>query len=271
MSEVAYILGHSEHEIRRLMLQAALLKPITARMLQEAGIESGMRILDLGTGCGDVAMLAAELVGPAGSVVGIDRSDDALAAARERARLAGHSNIRFHRGNAEDFVETVPFDMAIGRYVLIHQADPSVFIRCAASHVRPGGTVAFHEISLRSVPQAYSSVPIYAQCISWLGAAFADAGAQLDLAKRIAQHFRRAGLKHPSSFCEVPVGADADSPIFSWVSLGLRSLLPHIEATGIATAEEVGIDTLEDRLRAAATVADELTFGPEQICCWAKL
>jgi hypothetical protein len=117
----------------------------------------------------------------------------------------------------------------------------------------------------------YSSIPAVAHCLEWLSAAFADAGAHLDMAKRIAQHFRRAGLRHPNSFCEVPVAADDDSPIFSWVSLGLRSLLPHIEATGIATAEEVGIDTLEDRLRAAAAVADEQTFGPEQICCWAKL
>ena len=271
MSEVAYILGHSEHEIRRLMLQATMLKPITARMLQEAGIKPGMRVLDLGSGCGDVAMLAAELVGPAGSVVGIDRNDDALAAARERARLAGHSNIRFHHGNAEDFVETVPFDMAIGRYVLIHQADPTVFIRCAASHVRPGGIVAFHEISLRFIPQVYSSIPVVADCLEWCCAAFADARAHLDMAERVAQHFRRAGLRRPNSFCEMPVAVDADSPLFSWLSLTTRSLLPHIEAAGIATAEEVGIDTLENRMRAAVSIADEQIFGPRQICCWAKL
>ena len=65
------------------MLQAAILKPITERLLREAGLTPGLRVLDLGCGCGDVAMLAAELVGPNGTVVGIDRSADVLAVARQ--------------------------------------------------------------------------------------------------------------------------------------------------------------------------------------------
>ena len=83
MPDVDYILGHSPAEIRRLKLQAGILKPITERLLREAGIAPGMRVLDLGCGAGDVALLAAEMVGPNGAVVGIDRNDDALAAARE--------------------------------------------------------------------------------------------------------------------------------------------------------------------------------------------
>jgi len=70
VSEDNYVLGHSEPEIRRLQTQAAILRPISERLLQSAGIRPGMRVLDLGTGAGDVAMLAAELVGPLGCVVG---------------------------------------------------------------------------------------------------------------------------------------------------------------------------------------------------------
>jgi ubiquinone/menaquinone biosynthesis C-methylase UbiE len=74
MSETTYALGHSSAEIQRLKDQAAMLRPITERLLRSAGIDAGMRVLDLGCGAGDVSMLAAELVGPAGIVVGIDRS-----------------------------------------------------------------------------------------------------------------------------------------------------------------------------------------------------
>src|SRR5215831_15449448 len=63
-----YVLGHSQREIRRLTTQAALLRPITERLLQNAKLAPGMRVLDLGCGAGDVSMLAAEFVGSTGSV-----------------------------------------------------------------------------------------------------------------------------------------------------------------------------------------------------------
>jgi len=66
--ETNYILGHSDAELRRLQAQAAILRPITERLLRSAGIRRGMRVVDLGSGAGDVTMLAAELVGPSGWV-----------------------------------------------------------------------------------------------------------------------------------------------------------------------------------------------------------
>ena len=58
--EAGYILGHSEAEILRLQTQAKILGPITERLLQRAGIRTGMRVLDVGSGAGDVAMLARD-------------------------------------------------------------------------------------------------------------------------------------------------------------------------------------------------------------------
>jgi 2-polyprenyl-3-methyl-5-hydroxy-6-metoxy-1,4-benzoquinol methylase len=71
--DTRYVLGHSEREIDRLIAQAGFIEPITRRFFVEAGIAPGMTILDVGCGVGDVAFLAAELVGPSGEVVGIDR------------------------------------------------------------------------------------------------------------------------------------------------------------------------------------------------------
>ena len=87
-----------------------------------------MRVLDLGCGAGDVSMLAAELVGAAGSVVGIDRSQEAIAVARRRARTAELRHVHFEEATVGAFSGTQPFDMVIGRYVLIHQADPVALI-----------------------------------------------------------------------------------------------------------------------------------------------
>ena len=194
MSDVPYILGHSPAEVRHLMLQAAILKPITERLLREAGLTPGLRVLDLGCGCGDVAMLAAELVGPNGAVVGIDRSAEVLAVARERAQAAGHANIEFRESAAEDFVDQAPFDLAIGRYVLIHQGNPAAFIRSAASHVRRGGIIAFHEIGIYGECQALPPVPLWQQTWSWARAGLRSVMVHPDAGGRMIAHFHEAGL-----------------------------------------------------------------------------
>ena len=68
-----YALGSTDTEHERLIRQAVYLAPLTERLFQEAGIGPGQRVLDLGSGVGDVAMLAARLVGPSGEVVGVER------------------------------------------------------------------------------------------------------------------------------------------------------------------------------------------------------
>jgi SAM-dependent methyltransferase len=67
-----YVAGRSEGEARRLVRQAELFEQPTRRLFEDAGITTGMKVLDLGSGAGDVAFLAAELVGPTGRVVGVD-------------------------------------------------------------------------------------------------------------------------------------------------------------------------------------------------------
>ena len=84
MKKLEYVFGHSQREIQRLIYQAAIVKPVTERLLRRVKLGSGMRVLDLGCGAGDVSMLAAQFVGPTGLVVGIDRNRDVLALAAER-------------------------------------------------------------------------------------------------------------------------------------------------------------------------------------------
>jgi len=64
-----YLLGSSDREHERLIRQAVRIAPLTERFLREAGTGPGQRVLDVGSGVGDVAMLAARLVGSAEEVV----------------------------------------------------------------------------------------------------------------------------------------------------------------------------------------------------------
>src|SRR5215831_7157277 len=82
---VDYALGHSSRELDRLSFQGTVFAPFTRQLFTEAGIKPGMRVLDVGSGGGDVSFLAAELVGKSGHVLGVDRSETAVERARSRA------------------------------------------------------------------------------------------------------------------------------------------------------------------------------------------
>src|SRR5215471_20485532 len=84
-----YALGYSESEHERLIRQAALIAPITERFFCEAGIGPGQRVLDLGSGMGDVAMLVARLVGSSGEVFGVERDANSVERAKARVAAAG--------------------------------------------------------------------------------------------------------------------------------------------------------------------------------------
>src|SRR5258705_6303938 len=91
-----YPLGTPAAEHERLIRQAVRVAPTTERFFREAGIGPGQRVLDIGSGVGDVAMLAARLVGPSGEVVAIERDPKAIAKARARVTEAGLHNVRFN-------------------------------------------------------------------------------------------------------------------------------------------------------------------------------
>jgi len=141
-----YVLGHRPDELRRLASQSRVIDPITRRFLIAAGMEPGMRVLDVGSGTGDVAFLAADLVGKAGSVTGVDRSADAVATASAAATARGLANVEFALGDLNELALTGRFDAIIGRYVLQWLPHPSETLAALVRHARPGAVVAFHEL-----------------------------------------------------------------------------------------------------------------------------
>src|SRR6516164_7810240 len=93
-SNSTYVFELSE-EAKRLEKQGQFLAPLTRRLFEDAGITAGMKVLEVGCGAGDVALLLAEMVGLSGNIVGVDRNPAILETACKRVRLAGLSNVSF--------------------------------------------------------------------------------------------------------------------------------------------------------------------------------
>jgi SAM-dependent methyltransferase len=271
MSNAGYLLGSAPRELQRLIRQSQIINPVTERLLRQAAVKQGMRVLDVGCGAGDVSLLAAEMVGAFGSIIGIDRSPEAIAMAKERARQHGFQQADFSVSSVEDFSPTEPFDMVIGRYVLMYQPTPAAFIRAARRHVRAGGVVAFHEISLHRGYHSLPSNPAWEKMAEWLNIGFRSGAPSWDAAGRLVEHFLEAGLPCPELFAEMPVGGGENSPLYAWMAETVRTLLPHLVKLGAVTEEEVSIDTLEARLRSEAVKARSQVDVATQVCAWVRL
>lgn len=162
-----YILGHDEQALERLIRQSDYWAADTRAFLQRAGLAPGMRVLDLGNGAGDVALLAATLVVSSGVVVSVDRAPEAMQRATQRAAQLNIANVQFMQADINAFEPEGMFDAIIRRLVLMYLPDPAAVLRQLAAHVTPGGTAV-------GVPRAWSrcnrrtrtrsGTPVVGQC-----------------------------------------------------------------------------------------------------------
>jgi ubiquinone/menaquinone biosynthesis C-methylase UbiE len=144
-----YILATGGKDVDRLRLLQEVYGPGTEASFQRAGLHSGMRVLEVGCGSGNMACWVAEQVAPHGSVLGIDNSADQIELARELAKSRGLSNVEFAVADAySPRLPEISFDFAYCRLVLMHLINPADALRTMRSLVKPGGTVLCEEMDL---------------------------------------------------------------------------------------------------------------------------
>lgn len=124
-------------------VEARLTAGVSERMLDLAGLQPGMRVLDLASGRGEPALRAARRVGPSGRVLGIDLSDALLQMARQRAEREGLENVELRAGDAAQLgdVAAACFDAATCRWGLMYMADPVAALTHARRALAPGAAL----------------------------------------------------------------------------------------------------------------------------------
>lgn len=265
-----YVLGHSAAELRRLIEQAAFFGELTAEVFRRAGLEPGMSVLDVGCGVGDVAFLAASLVGPEGRVTGIDRAAEAVTVARERAAQAEAENVTFEVADAATFRTSEKFDAVVGRLMLAYQPNPSAVLRHLASLVRDGGIVAFHECDLSSAATK-PEVPLFTRMVGYVIETYRRANLEADMGSRLHSAFRDAGLPAPQMIAAARIESGPQSPAYLAVARVVESAAPMMERLGVATAADLQLDTIEERLRDAVVQSDAVVFLPMFVGAWTRV
>jgi ubiquinone/menaquinone biosynthesis C-methylase UbiE len=266
-----YLLGQTPEAFQRLILTGQLFNPFTRQVLTEAGITTGMHVLDVGCGPGNVSMLAAELVGETGHVLGIDANEEVLQLAQARAQAVGLKHISFR---AEDVLNVrlgQEFDAIIGRFILMHLPEPAAVLHRLTDHLRLGGVVAFQEMDLSSHGDAsYPPSPLWEQAGDWCTQAFQQAGGDINAALKLYRMFLEAGLPAPQMRYEAAIGSEPDWLGFQWRAETVRVFLPLIEKFGLGTAEEIEMETLAERLRAETVSQRGVARTPILVSAWVR-
>jgi SAM-dependent methyltransferase len=262
-----YSLGASDHEISRLDTQAAAIEEATRLLLRVAGIAPGMRVLDLGTGIGHVAMLVADLVGPNGAVVGIDTSAKLLGIARQRA--AAQPRLTFVEGDVRSWRDGEPFDAVVARLILFHLPDAAAVLAHHLAALRPGGLLLALDFDLGAV-RTEPAVPLCTDAAGWMNAAFRDADACPVIGVQLAALLAQAGLAGVRTLGIQEYSAADDPRGPQRAAAVVQTLAPRIVAAGIATAQQLGIDTLTQRMSAAVQAEHAVMVMPTLVGAWGR-
>ena len=257
--------------MKRLGTQAEVIDPIFRRTLLEAGLKRGMRVLDIGCGPGFVTELIASIVGPTGEIVGVDISPSAVALARSRCDAAGLRNAAFIEGDLTTMSFDKTFDAAVGRYILMFLPDPAAMVRAVAKFVKPGGILAFHEVTWGDA-RSYPKAPLFDACCKWLIAAMTYRNADMEMGMKMANAFVDAGLPAPMMRNETQMGSrESAYEAVRLIADLVRTQVDNIVACGAATAEEIQADTLMDRVMNEIIQKGSTVVGRGEAGCWLHL
>jgi 2-polyprenyl-3-methyl-5-hydroxy-6-metoxy-1,4-benzoquinol methylase len=263
-----YALGYTNAEHERLIRQAMRIAPITERLFREAGIGPGHRVLDLGSGMGDVAMLAARMVGPSGQVVGIERDASSIARAKARVASTGLRNVNFTQTDVNQIVDDKPFDAAVGRFILMFLPDPVSVLRSVTRLVRPGGVLAFQEPSWIPLLALSAGLSLWSRVLCSIHETLLRCGANPEMGLALYRLFQEVGLPAPSMHLDIPLGSDVD---FTRVISDLFCSVRPLAQRHNVSLEELGdFDTLPDRIRAEIAAANTVVSIVPLVGAWSR-
>jgi SAM-dependent methyltransferase len=227
-----YVLGTDEAEIARLGLQHLVWRPRMLAAWRRAGITRGSRVLDIGAGPGYATTDLAEIVGPEGETLALERSARFAAAARRRCREQGLTNSRVEEVDLmEDPIAATGFDAAWCRWVACFVSSPERLVARIASALKSGGVAIFHEYADYASWRLLPGRPLVEQFVAEVMANWRASGGEPDSGRTLPALLSQGGFVvreiRPIVFAVRP-----SDFIWQWPAAFLRSGVRRLAASG---------------------------------------
>jgi len=252
-------------EYERLIRQGSIFDPLTKRLLEVAGLAPGMRVLDIGSGAGNVTRLAAEIVGSTGHVLAVDADPAAVELA---SRYNTMPNVEFKVADAHtlDGVDG-GFDAVTARLVLMYLSNPTAALQEAAARLRPGGLIIMEDCDLEYL-WASPQTLLWTQARSWFLEALEKAQIETRMGPALFSLFGEAGLPSPQLLTGATASGGRDTMAWGWGNV-VAAAVPLMERFGVATRQDVDPATLPQLLVAETIASGGCAIAPLMTGAWA--
>lgn len=240
---------------------------ITKELLVDAGIKKDMHVLDIGCGRGDVSLLLAEMVGIKGTVLGLDIDENSLNYARERTREQKLTNVTFMKADLNELSTNDRFDAIVGRRVLMYLPDPEKVVSDLSVLLKVGGVMAFQESDSTMSPRSIVRMPLHDKVNKWIWDTVEREGGNTHIGFNLWNILRQKGLIVEKVRAEATVQTpDTLLPIAPIV----QAMMHRIIDKGVATEDEIGINTLAHRLAEENAMSNTTYIREMVFCAWAR-
>jgi ubiquinone/menaquinone biosynthesis C-methylase UbiE len=262
-----YVLPREDEEYQRLEMQARMLEEPTRRILAKAGVRSGQRCLDIGCGTGSVMRILGEMVGPSGSVLGVDldKRIGALALSALEAEQPGRHRFEPVDLTTAESISGAPFDVVFARLVVFHMPDQVAALARFWSWVAPGGVLVIIDFDLTHL-KSYPTNEVIERATEFITTTFSRAGRDAAIGAHVPLLLAEAGVGRPDGIDVSGVMAPVDFMLGQIRPL-VRSLTPA--AIALEIADGATLEAL-DRDLAAQVDAAAFARGPDTIGVWKR-
>jgi ubiquinone/menaquinone biosynthesis C-methylase UbiE len=259
-NEGDYVLGTDDEELERLGLQHRVWRPVVLDCWERAGITAGKRVLDVGAGPGYAAMDLAEIVGPRGEVIAVERSPKFLRAMEEMSARCGIRNLRIRALDLmEDDLPATNADFAWCRWVLCFVSDPAVVVRKIAGALAANGIAIFHEYMNYPTWSFLPPRTVQRKFVERVVASWRATGGEPDMAAELPKILAQNGFTIRSVRPHIFVVQPSDY-MWQWPATYVQSGTVRMEALGHLEPELAA--ELRAEFAAAAKDPDTLMITP---------